>query len=412
MFSFLGCNYDKSVIESEDLTLPIISINTVKSSHLFYLKKIYHHLKKDGVRLDIVPKTEYIRGTLKISSKNEDENLIANIRIRGRGNSTWIFPKKPYQIKFDHKESILGIPKDKKWILLANYSDKTMLRNEVAFDLSRLSNLNWTPESRFVELFINNEYLGIYQITQKIEETSNRVNLKKNGYLLVIDQPGRLNPDNIFFKTKNHLFKIKEPKLDFRDNKYFIIKNFIELAENVLFSNNFKDPLHGYSKYFDVDSFVDWYLINEITMNSDSKFVTSVFMNYVPGGKLKMGPIWDYDISLGNINYNKYTKNPNGFYIKNAPWFSRLFEDPRFVAKVKSRFNYFYNKRDLLQEHINLNFLYLNQSQERNFHKWPILGKYIWPNNVYFSTYEEEVSYLKEWLDKRLEWLHYNLNEF
>jgi hypothetical protein len=123
-----------------------------------------------------------------------------------------------------------------------------------------------------------------------------------------------------------------------------------------------------------------------------------------------MGPVWDFDISLGNINYNN-NETTNGFWIKNAIWYSRLFEDPNFVSKVKSRFNYFYDNRHLFQEHINSNSSYLNKSQERNFYKWPILGKYIWPNNYYFSTYDEEVLHLKEWFNERLEWLNDNINE-
>lgn len=394
LLTFFSCSKDETIIEIKEVVLPelsIISINTVNFA-------------------PIVSKDDYIDGTFEISGENEDENLVTNLRIRGRGNTTWSFPKKPYQIKFDNKENVLGMPKDKKWILLANYSDKTMLRNELAFVLSRFSNLDWTPESRFVELFINNEYLGVYQIVQKVEESSNRVNIGDDGYLLEVDQLSRLDPDDVFFETNNYLFNIKDPNLDFGDNQYNIIKNYIEITENTLLGNNFTNPIEGYSKYIDVDSFVDWYLINEITKNNDAIFFSSVYMNYTPGGKLKMGPVWDYDISSGNINYNG-NETTDGFWIKNATWYSRLFEDPNFVTKVKSRFNFFYNNRDLFQEHINSNSLYLNQSQERNFYKWPILGTYIWPNNVYFSTYDEEVIYLKEWLDERLEWLNDNLNE-
>ena len=394
LLTFFSCSKDETIIEIKEVVLPelsIISINTVNFA-------------------PIVSKDDYIDGTFEISGENEDENLVTNLRIRGRGNTTWSFPKKPYQIKFDNKENILGMPKDKKWILLANYSDKTMLRNELAFVLSRFSNLDWTPESRFVELFINNEYLGVYQIVQKVEESSNRVNIGDDGYLLEVDQLSRLDPDDVFFETNNYLFNIKDPNLDFGDNQYNIIKNYIEITENTLLGNNFTNPIEGYSKYIDVDSFVDWYLINEITKNNDAIFFSSVYMNYTPGGKLKMGPVWDYDISSGNINYNG-NETTDGFWIKNATWYSRLFEDPNFVTKVKSRFNFFYNNRDLFQEHINSNSLYLNQSQERNFYKWPILGTYIWPNNVYFSTYDEEVIYIKQWLDERLERLNDNLNE-
>jgi len=392
LMTFYSCNKDNSIIEIQELILPelpILSINTENSS-------------------PIVSKDDYVNGIFEISS--EDENLTADIKIRGRGNSTWSFPKKPYQIKFGSKETVLGMLKDKKWILLANYSDKTMLRNEVALNLSRFSNLDWTPNSRFLELFVNNEYLGVYQIVQKVEESSNRVNLGDNGYLLEVDQLSRLDPDDVYFRTNKYLFNIKEPSLDEGDNQFDIIKNYIQLTEKTLLGDNFTDPVEGYAKYIDVDSFVDWYLINEITKNNDAIFYSSVYMNYMPGGKLKMGPVWDYDLSLGNINYNN-NETTDGFWIKKAVWYSRLFEDPNFIAKVKKRFNHFYDNRNLFQEQVNSNSVYLNQSQERNFYKWPILGTYVWPNYVFYSTYNEEVKYLKEWLDERLEWLKENFNK-
>ena len=184
-----SCSEDETIIETKEEVLPELSVISINTENL----------------APIVSKDDYINGTFEISGENEDENLVTNLRIRGRGNSTWSFPKKPYQIKFDNKENVLGMPKDKKWILLANYSDKTMLRNELAFDLSRYSNLNWTSESRFVELFINNEYLGVYQIAQKVEESSNRVNIGDNGYLLEVDQLSRLDPDDVYFKTNYYL---------------------------------------------------------------------------------------------------------------------------------------------------------------------------------------------------------------
>ncbi|AKP51835.1 CotH kinase family protein [Cyclobacterium amurskyense] len=388
-----SCNDDFTASEKKDglSSLPSISINTEDLS-------------------PIVSKEEYVNGTFEIASEVEEENLVTNIEIRGRGNSTWAFPKKPYQLKFSDKEKVLGIPKDKKWILLANYSDKTMLRNELAFELSRFSNLDWTPESRFVELSINNEYLGVYQITQKVEASSNRVEIGDDGYLLEVDQISRLDPDDVHFQTSNYLFNIKEPELEFGEDKYILIQDHINLIENVLMGSNFTDPVEGYTKYIDVASFIDWYLINEITKNNDAIFFSSVFLNYVPGGKLKMGPIWDYDISLGNIDYNG-NETTDGFWVKDATWFSRLFEDSEFVSKVKSRFDHYYSNRDVFQANISSNAIYLNKAQQRNFTKWPILGEYVWPNYVYYPTYDEEVIYLNDWLAERLEWLKIAINE-
>ena len=359
---------------------------------------------------DITSKENYVKGTAKILGRNEDENLTVNLKIRGRGNSTWTFPKKPYQIKFKDKEKVLGMPEDKKWILLANYTDKTMLRNELAFDISRLSNLAWTPESRFIELVINDEYQGIYQITQKVEESSNRVDIGDDGFLLEVDQLDRLDPDDIYFKTSNYLFNIKEPNLESKDDKYTFIKNYIQLTESVLLGDNFIDPVEGYTKYIDTASFIDWYLINEISKTNDANFYSSVYMNIVPEEQLKMGPVWDFDISFGNINYND-NESVEGFWIKQVVWISRLFEDPNFVADIKSRFNYFYDNRNTLYNQIKSNCSYLYNSQDENYSKWPTLGIQVWPNYKWFDTYDEEVNYLINWLDSRLEWLNIAINE-
>lgn len=126
------------------------------------------------------------------------------------------------------------MPEDKKWILLANYGDKTMMRNEIAFNLSRISNLDWTPQSHFIELSINDEYLGIYQLVQKVEESSNRVDIGEDGYLLEVNRLPRLNPDDVYFETDHYLFTIKEPDTEFGDDEYERIKQYIQKLENTL----------------------------------------------------------------------------------------------------------------------------------------------------------------------------------
>ena len=191
------------------------------------------------------------------------------MKIRGRGNSTWKrFPKKGYQLKFNDKESFLDLPKDKKWIFLAEYSDKTLMRNKIAFDMGYMSSLEYTPQSFYTEVYINKSYKGTYHITQKVEESNNRVDLGDTGYLLEIDQPDRLDADDVYFRTNNYrnnhanepfLFNIKEPNLDFDDAEYKYIKNLINDFETTLKGSSFSNPTNGYAKYIDIDSFVDYY---------------------------------------------------------------------------------------------------------------------------------------------------------
>ncbi|WP_196892579.1 CotH kinase family protein [Aureivirga marina] len=383
----LSCKEDdsNSIIVEEPTFLPLFSIETENEE-------------------PINSKEDYIKGTLTLENQVFEE-----IKIRGRGNSTWALPKKPYQIKLDDKEGILEMPNDKKWILLANYSDKTLLRNYFAFSLGYISNLEWTPESKFVDVEINDEYVGVYQLTQKVEESSNRVNIGDDGYLLEVDQLNRIDVDDVYFQASksNYYFNIKEPKLDLDSEEYNFIVDYLNNFEATLFSDEEKS-LEELSEFIDIDSFVDWYLINEIAKNNDAIFYSSVYMNLIPGEKLKMGPIWDFDIAFGNVNYNGNEK-PEGFWIKNAAWYQRLFENDEFKQKVKNRFEYFYENKEALLDQLKKQAKHIELSRETNFETWEILGTYVWPNYVFFDTYEEELTYLEDWFLDRMNWLHNNL---
>ena len=368
---------------------------------------------------EINSKDYYVKGNIEFISKDYDfEDFVQPVKIRGRGNSTWNFPKKSYQFKLDEKHNLFNFPEDKKWLMLANYSDKTMMRNALAFELGYLSNLDWTPNYHFAEVFINGESKGLYQFTEKVETgDSNRVQIGDEGYLLEVDQLDRIDNDDIAFRTeKKLLFVVKDPDLKWGSIELKEVKSYIINTENVLYSDNFDDPVNGYSKYLDVDSFVDWYIINEISKNNDAIFFSSVYMNYVSGGKLKMGPIWDFDIAFGNINYNNNEKI-DGFYVRNAPWIVRLFQDKFFVEKVKSRYNYFYNNKNTIIDKSNYYSEQLAEARFNNENIWKILGKYVWPNNVTFnsswssSPFKEEQNYLNSWISDRMDWLNVEIKK-
>jgi hypothetical protein len=307
-------------------------------------------------------------------------------------------------MKLSDKTEVLGMPKDKKWIFLAEHSDKTLMRNKIVFEMGYLSNLDWTPESVYAEVFINNLYAGTYNISQKVEESSKRVNLGDTGYLLEIDQLERMETEDVYFYTSEFLINIKEPELTYESSEFNYVKDLLNEFETVLKSNEFKDPTTGYAKYIDVDSFIDWYLISEITKNQDSRDFSSIFLNVIPGEKINMGPLWDFDLAFGNVNYSDAT-NPAGFWVKDHKWYARLFQDPAFVTKVKSRFAYFKNNQDFILNKMDFYANYLKYSQQENDTRWNVLGNYIWPNPVFFSTYQEEVNHLKNWYTQRMDWL-------
>jgi spore coat protein CotH len=356
-------------------------------------------------------KEDYVNGTVTIKGGRDfDDTSSALMKIRGRGNSTWgIHPKKPFQMKLDDKSTFLDMPSKKKWLFLAEYSDKTMLRNTISFEMGYLSNLEWTPKSSFAEVYINDKYNGTYNITEKVEEGSNRVDIGDDGFLLEIDQLERLDADDVYFYTNAFLIGIKEPNLDWDDEQFKYIKAHINEFEAALFASDFADPTNGYAKYIDIDSFIDWYLINEITKNVDSKDFSSIYFHLALGEKIKMGPLWDFDLSFGNIDYAD-PRYSSGFWIKDNPWFARLFSDSVFVGKVKNRFTFFKDNQNVIMDKIDAYAEKLNFAQQENDAKWGTLGIYVWPNPLWFDTYSEEVFHLKDWYTRRMTWLDNALN--
>lgn len=359
-------------------------------------------------REEITSKDDYLRASFKLTenvrTRAAGDVIEDSVSIKGRGNTTWAMPKKSYALKFDKKISLIDEPKDKSWVLLANYADKTMMRNALAFYMGKISNLDYTPRSHFVELMLNGRYNGTYQLCEKLKISNDRVNVGDDGFLLEID--ARAEADDITFNTKylDYPVNIKDPDVEVNDENYNFIRDYVTTAEAALFSNNFADIDEGWQKYMDIDSFVDWYLINEIAKNEDAILWSSCYMYLKRGEKLKMGPLWDFDIGFGNIDYNgNYLTS--GFWIKYTSWHIQLFKDPAFVTKVKERFNYFYSKREDIMREINSNAMYLKYAVQENENKWHTFYSYTWPNYDIWGSYNNEVQYMKEWLFARFEWL-------
>ena len=376
-------------------------------------------------------KEEYVLGTVRVDGgRNIPDMEPTPIEIRGRGNSTWdLHPKKPYQMKFSTKKKFLGMPEDKKWIFLAEYSDKTMLRNSTVFEMGYISNLDWTPESEFAEVYINDEYRGTYNIAQKVEETNRRVAITNDGYLLEVDNQSRLKSDDVYFTTDvfsqyqpwnpgDTFIVIKEPNIlpinengipYYQDERFIEVSNHIKQFEQVLFSDDFTNISGGYADYIDVDSFVDWFLINEIIKNVDARWFSSIYFHWIPGGKIKMGPLWDHDLGFGNVDYadSQYT---DGWWIRQNPWIGRLFEDPNFFEKVRTRFNFFRQNQEYILDKIDEYADKLKWSQQENNNKWQTFGQYVWPNPVFFDSHQEEVEHLKQWYKDRMSWLDSQFN--
>ena len=352
--------------------------------------------------------------------------------IRGRGNTTWDMPKKPYKLKFDSKVSIFGLPADKEWVLLANYADKTLLRNVVAMKLSEIVGMDWTPAMLPVEVYLNEKYIGCYTFSEHKKVSSARVNLDivsesdNSGDAITGDYyfeiESRMDETTCFLTEHNHIpMMFLEPEVP-TDEQFMYIKNYFRDAEAALNSSQFKSKENGWQKYIDAESFAKAFIVNELTKNIDGNMRKSSFMTKEKGKKLRMYHLWDYDLTLGNCDYiasstgGRATDGPEGWFIKTISmdqgtnWYIRLSQDPAFCAKVKEIWNDAYAELSAIPGFIDAQARLIDDAQKRNFETWNILNMYVWPNKVVTGKYSSEVAYLRDFYKARLEWLNFNFN--
>lgn len=400
-----GTIYNSRKIASEDLThtgLPVTIINTPNNQA-------------------ITSKEEYVEDALMTILQTDITDEFCELtNIKGRGNSTWSAPKKPYAIKFNKKKSLLSLPEDKSWVLLANYYDATLLRNDLAFYMgNEMSTLDWTPHYQQIDLMLNGQYRGIYQLGEKVKISKKRVNVGDDGFLMEIDKRALSEDDARYFNV-NHItnpINIKDPEVEYNDEDFNYAQAYLSTVDAALYSDNFTDIDEGWQKYMDMNSFVEWYLINEISKNADEcSLFSSCYMNLKRGEKLKMGPLWDFDIAFGGypeaLNASAYVIaiNPEGFWLKNNGWFKRLFEDPAFVSKVKERFNYYYSKKQDLFDYIDERAAILVDKVYEENRLWGQICDVSASADEVKNAYIEKINNLKTWISNRLEWLNTNIN--
>lgn len=347
-----------------------------------------------------------------ITETTDQTDTIGEMRIKGRGNNTWILPKRPYSFQSAEPCRLMGMDEGNTWALLANYHDPTLLRNEVALFMSReMSLLEYTPDSRFVNLVINGSYNGIYQFCELPEACITHDNI--NGILLEFDAKAHYH-DVTFQTTRNiHPINIHYPEVNEGDDNWQYIRQWVQTAEDALFAENFTDSIQGYRQYFDVTSFVEWYIINEIAKNNDATFYTSCFMHGHKGGKIAMGPVWDFDMAFGNYKYKnnkKFINNPEGFYIKNTSWYDRLFQDPAFVDLVRRRFNDFFAHREMIYQHIDQMASRLSLSISLENKRWGQLCDNSSSATKVETEYTRQAEKLKSWIEQRMLWLKQNID--
>jgi len=413
--------------------LPIIVINT------------------NGVTIPDEPKIKATMGI--INNPDGQRNHLSDpfneyngyVGIEVRGESSQMFPMKSYSIElWDENEesldaSLFGMPEESDWVLYAPYNDKTLMHNFLAYSLSNNMG-HWAAHCRYAEVILNGEYVGIYVFMERIKRDKGRVDIKKldpedttadkitGGYIYSIDKDAdawvsKYKGPNSFARVQ---FKYEYPKAeDISAPQKAYIKNYTDSFENALHGNNFQDPVNGFRHYADEFSFIDYFIVNELSRNVDGYHISTYMYKDRDdeGGKIIMGPVWDYDIAFRNANYCSGSDTTGWAYRYNyvcppftlpVPfWWDRFMQDTAFQSNLLCRWK---DLRKTLLSKASLSHTIDSiaaltaEARKRHFKKWPVLGTYVWPNpDPIPQTYEQEIQVLKYWLDKRMQWIDKNL---
>lgn len=359
-----------------------------------------------------------------VDPANPANNLtdVALEEIKGRGNFTWLLEKKPYQIKFDIKTPVLGMETAKTWILLANHADPSLLRNKVAYDLANEFGIAGSPDSRFVDLTIEGEYLGSYLLSEKVEVKTNRLELSDpGGILLELDNNYGLEEDfhfttttsNTLFVLKDAVQEVDEPLPPELASAYADIQDYLNEFESYLYA---PDPDWAkISAMIDVDSFIKYYFVFEVAENPEIT-QSSVFFwrdGVEPDDKLHAGPVWDFDSAFAEYVAESLGGDPRQDYIKNAQflrdkgngWFTQLFRNPEFVREVNRVFDTELKpKIDALPSKIDAYAAAMPLSAAANFERWNVLGQpsVFSGGHTIANTWQGEVDYLRNWVATRV----------
>jgi hypothetical protein len=429
-----------------DINLPIVNINT------------------NGVA--IVSKTTDVAGTITVTSADGQTSFLPNAgdsddtaTFHVHGNSTAVMPKLPYHVKLNTSLDLLGTmgltcpyvtssgkptcDKSKSYLLLANYDDKTFLRDWSASALANAIPIGngylnsppdsptpsgtsalmpWAPHSLFVELYLNGVYEGNYQLIEEVKVDSHKVNIKElaetdtapdvvtGGDLLEIDV--RQDESFVFQTPENVFIGLIDP--DFSPDPQVpeqtsYISNYVNTAETALFASNFTDPNQGWRAYFDEASAVNFYIVNDVMGNVDGgAFVSSDYLYKDRTNPLiYMGPVWDFDVSSGNVNYQPIVSPTVPWMQAYAIWYEQWFKDPGFNADVVAQWNALMKNGVFAAwlASIQQQAQSLEQSQANNFGRWPMQGIKVWPNSEAAGTYDGEVTFFVNWLELRIAYL-------
>ena len=346
--------------------------------------------------------------------------------IRGRGNSTWGAEKKPYKIKLAEKADLFHMGKNKHWVLLADYYDPSHIRNKITYWMGAQMHQAFTPQGVYVDVVMNGEYYGSYMLTEQVRVGKERVNVDdldeteesqkatdeptiSGGYLLSMCPHGT-EEKQVICTSRENAYLIESPTFEdyFNEAQYNYIQDYVQKTEDAIYGTNFKlDGGVSYREYLDVPSSIDYYWMQEFSMNGDAYASPSSYLYKERKGKLFWGPLWDFDyVSWGNNDYE--CDSYRDWQLRGNGWLKQLFKDETFAAEAVARWKDFRSilveaskdggQIDAYADQIKWSMKYNNNRYGSNYDK-----------TYDDKTFSDSVEQLKQWIQKRIQWVDENV---
>lgn len=315
--------------------------------------------------------------------------------IRGRGNTSWEgSDKKSYKIEFDEKISLLGMPENQDWALISNFDDNTLMKNYIVYKLSEAIGMPYSPRSAFVEVYINGEYQGLYTLTETVKVGKKRVDILQNEYSYLVEVDQRYRKDEQVITTDMDIpFRIHSPKDISQSSQDRLLKHLNDFEHYLAHMDSSID--NHVEDWIDIDSYIKHYWIQELTKNPDGGFFTSVFFTWEEDDVIKMGPVWDFDLSMGG-HANKKVSSTDGLHIRGAYWNEFLFKDKNFGWHVNDTWYRYQDEFLAVLDSMDACKNRIRDAAIQNFKRWPGLT----------DDYDKSVEEAKTWYKKRMDWLN------
>lgn len=351
-----------------------------------------------------------IPARMQMYGKSIPESEVIELTIKGHGNSSFkAMTKFSLKIELAQKKALLGMPPDKEWILISNFSDRTLLKNYAIFRLAQKLGVNHVPRSTFVELYLNRQYQGVYLLSESIKVSKNRVNIPQNNSSFLFEKTTRYHLNGETIRTKkNTLFKIRYPKRPSNETTSKLQAQ-LNQWEDFLYGKDFNSA--KIDEWVDIVDYIRYFWLLEFSKNYDGRFGRSIFFTWQENDIMRMGPVWDYDETFGCSKDGMPKLSAEGWHAKSSGWNNPLFKDHSIWNRAAE---YWKQNEHLFKAFIDSIDVYANitkKATHNEFKRWNVLDNTeFWAYKESYKDYNEALDSLKTWARRRIEWIDANLN--